>query len=313
MMELTSPSQDSPLAPMGAGRRLSVGMPAYNASKFIRASIESVLTQSFRDFELIISDNASTDDTVAICEHYAALDERVTVVRNARNLGAHPNYRKLAQLARGPYFKWASANDLIAPDYFEHCVNRLDRRPDVVLAFGTTMLFEDDPALGTPYEDGLDLQDDDAYLRFRRCIEGLKLNNVVNGVMRLEALRATSFMPDYLGADNLLLAELALAGKFVAVPATRFYRRMSRESATRLQGSQAVMKHLYADRRKGSFQSWRLAHGYLNAVLFSSLPPAARLRGLAYVTRHAYWRAPDLIADVRDAFRNCMPRGLRPK
>jgi hypothetical protein len=88
---------------------------------------------------------------------------------------------------------------------------------------------------------------------------------------------------------------------------------MSRESATRLQTSQAVMKHLYADRKQRMFQSWRLANGYLKAVLHSGLPLSRRLRGLAYVARLAYWRAPDLAGDVRDAFRNCMPRGLRPK
>jgi glycosyltransferase involved in cell wall biosynthesis len=293
---------------------VSVGMPAYNAEKFIQASIESVLQQTLPDFELIISDNASTDGTAAICERYAALDSRVIVVKNSVNLGAHPNYRRVTQLARAPYFKWASANDLISRDYLERCVEVLDRRPEVVLAFGTTVLFEQDPAQGTPYDDAMNLQDDDAYARFCRCVEGLRLNNVFNGVIRLATLRKTSLLPNYLGADNLLLAELALAGKLVEVPGTHFYRRMSRESATRLQGTQELMKHLYADRRRSSlFQSWRLTRGYLNAVLFGGLPPGKLLRGLGKVSRHAYWRAPYLLQDVRDAFRTWVVPRHPPK
>jgi len=288
----------------GTPPRVSVGMPAYNAAPFVAAAIEAVLAQTFADFELIVCDNASTDDTVAICERYTGLDSRVRLLRNGTNLGAHPNYRKAADAARGTYFKWASANDLIAANFLGECVRTLDAHPDAVLAFGSTVLFEIDPALGTPYADEMNLLDDDALTRFRRCTERLQLNNILNGVLRLDALRAIQPLADYRGADNLLIAKLALLGKFIEVPQTQFYRRMSAASATRLQGAQAVHRHLYAGRSKGGFENWKLARGYLHAVISSRLPPGKRLAAFAYILRQTYWRAPDLAADVRDAFRS---------
>ena len=292
--------------------RVSVGMPAFNAERFIAAAIESVLAQTHTDLELIVSDNASTDRTVAICERYVAADPRVRLLRCDVNRGAHPNYRKVAVAARGHYFKWAAANDLIAPDFLAGCVAVLDSQPDAVLAFGRTLLFEDDPLQGTPYEDRMDICDDDPLQRFRRCVEGLRLNNVLNGVLRRHDLLNTSLMPDYMNADVLVLAELSLAGKFVEVPSTRFYRRMSQESATRLQSKEAVRKHHYPPgASRGLFQAWRLELGYLRAVMRAPLALDKRLAALSYVARQSYWRAGDLAADFRDAARRWRPRNPR--
>ena len=292
-------------------------MPVYNSDPTLAAAIESVLGQTYTGFELIISDNASTDASWEICTRYAARDARIRLLRNAVNLGGNPNYRKVAVSARCEYFKWASSNDLLAPDYLARCIAALDRQPDAVLAFGATLLFEDDPARGIPYDDRMDFQDEDPVVRFRRCLEGMRLNNVVNGVVRLGVLRQTSLMADYMGSDNVLVAELALAGKFVRVPETRFYRRMSRQSATRLQSREEVHRHHYPTARIGGFfQAWQLAGGCVRAVLGARLSLAARLRTAAYVVRQLYWLSPDLGADVGEAFRfyvlpSSAPRPLR--
>jgi glycosyltransferase involved in cell wall biosynthesis len=284
--------------------RVTVGMPVYNSEPHIAAAIESVLAQTFRDFQLIISDNASTDRSAAICAAYAARDSRVRLLRNPVNLGGNPNYRKVAEAACGEYFKWAASNDLIAPDYLERCIALLDARPDVVLAFGSTVLFEDEPEKGSPYDDRMDLQDDDPVVRFRKSFEGMRLNNVLNGVMRLGALRRSACLPDYMGSDNVLIAELALAGKIVQVPLTRFFRRLSRDSATQLQSHAEVRRHHYpTDRAGGFFQSWQFAAGCVRAVLTARLPIGARLHAAAYVARRIYWQLPQLGEDLREAWR----------
>ena len=90
-------------------------MPVYNGARYLASAIESILGQTFTDFELIISDNASTDDTPIICLRYAALDERIRYVRNDRNMGASWNYNRVYALARAPYFKQAAHDDLCAP------------------------------------------------------------------------------------------------------------------------------------------------------------------------------------------------------
>src|SRR6185369_14491682 len=101
--------------------RLTIGLPVYNGAKFIRATIDSILSQTFTDFEVIICDNASTDATSQICAEYAARDPRVRHVRNQTNIGPAPNYQKCVDLARGELFKWQAADDTLAPTMFEKC------------------------------------------------------------------------------------------------------------------------------------------------------------------------------------------------
>ncbi|MBD2214537.1 glycosyltransferase family 2 protein [Nostoc linckia FACHB-104] len=98
-------------------QRLSIGLPVYNGKKFIRESIDCILNQTFQDFELIISDNASTDNTEKICREYAAKDNRIRYYRNAKNIGCARNFHRAFELSTGEYFKWVAYDDLHAPEY----------------------------------------------------------------------------------------------------------------------------------------------------------------------------------------------------
>jgi glycosyltransferase involved in cell wall biosynthesis len=282
--------------------RVSVGMPAYNSERTIQSAIDSILSQTFTDLELIIVDNASTDGTVALCEAVAARDPRVRVVRNPVNLGVNPNYRKVAQLATGEFFKWHSTNDLLDPDYLAACVAVLEARADVVLAFGRTVIFQTDPAAGTAYDDRMNADDDEPLVRFRRTADLLRLNNAINGLIRRETLMRTTVHPDYLSSDNIVLSELALEGKIVLVPTTRFFRRMDKGSATALQSTSTVRLAHYPTRKFAQlFQSWRFVSGYMLAVVRSHLPFAQRMRGLFYCLQLYYWASPRLFADFKEA------------
>lgn len=103
--------------PNGIPPHVSIGMPVYNGGRYVKAALEAVLAQTFRDFELIISDNASTDATEAICREYAARDPRIHYSRNGENLGAARNSNRTVELATGQYFKWAHHDDLCAPEF----------------------------------------------------------------------------------------------------------------------------------------------------------------------------------------------------
>jgi glycosyltransferase involved in cell wall biosynthesis len=277
-------------------------MPAYNSERTIQSAIDCILSQTFTDLELVIVDNASTDGTVALCEGIAARDKRVRVFRNPVNLGVNPNYRKVAELSSGEYFKWHSTNDLLDPDYLAACVAVLDSRPEVVLAFGRTVIFQSDPATGTLYDDRMSAEDDDPLMRFRRTADLLRLNNAINGVIRRKTLMGTSVHPDYLSSDNIVLSELALEGKIALVPATRFFRRMDKSSATALQSTQTVRLVHYPTRKFAQlFQSWRFVSGYMLAVIRSHLPFGKRIRGLLYCMQLYYWASPRLFADVKEA------------
>lgn len=91
--------------------QVSIGMPVYNGAAYIREALDSLLAQTFKDFELIISDNASTDDTQAICEEYARRDPRIRYVRQGENKGVLANFQFVLDQAKGDYFMWAAADD----------------------------------------------------------------------------------------------------------------------------------------------------------------------------------------------------------
>ena len=110
-IETATPTDTTPSPQAADGPKVSIGMPVYNGEAFIREALDSLLAQTFTDFELIISDNASTDGTEAICREYAAKDERIRYLRQAENRGAPANFQCVLDEAVGEYFMWAAADD----------------------------------------------------------------------------------------------------------------------------------------------------------------------------------------------------------
>ena len=105
--------------------RLSIGIPVYNGESFLAQALDSLLAQTFHDFEIVISDNASTDRTPEICHAYVQRDPRVRYVRNPLNLGSVPNFNRVFEPSTAPLFKWAAHDDLHHETYLERCVRLL--------------------------------------------------------------------------------------------------------------------------------------------------------------------------------------------
>ena len=124
------------------GPLVSIGLPVFNGDRFLRESIDSLLAQSFSDFELVISDNASTDDTSAICEEYERADSRIRYVRNKTNIGGFRNHNKVFELSTGKYFAWASHDDIRLPKYIESCVEVLERSRETILCYTKTTIID---------------------------------------------------------------------------------------------------------------------------------------------------------------------------
>lgn len=284
--------------------RVSIGMPVFNGARWLRASLDSLLGQRLEDFELIISDNASTDSSEEICREYAARDARIRYVRNPRNIGASDNYNAVFHLARGEYFKWASCNDLCQPDFVEKCVAALEADPQAVLAYPRTRLMLGDAGPYEDYVDHLDLQYDSPCARFRGVLERIGLNNIMNGVIRRAALARTALIEAYFSSDVNLMAELALHGKFREVPDYLFIRRMDPASATRLKDDAEVRKHYDPDQeRLMVFQYWRVHKEYFRAVWRTSLPRAEKLCLYRYLARRLLWDRGHLAEDVWESLK----------
>jgi len=106
---------------------VSIGMPVYNGARYIREALDSLLGQTFTDFELIISDNASTDSTEAICREYAAKDQRIRYIRQSHNLGASGNFKFVLDQALGEYFMWAAHDDKWSSNYLLEAKKSLEK------------------------------------------------------------------------------------------------------------------------------------------------------------------------------------------
>src|SRR5579871_5511395 len=159
----------------GEAPKVGIGLPVYNDDRFLAQTLDCLLSQSYRDFELIICDNASTDATEEICRSYANKDERIRYHRNSTNIGVSRNFNLSFNLARSEYFKWAAANDLCATDMIERCVEVLDQRPDCVLCFAKTRIIDENGAVCEDYDDHLDLQHDRPSERFRMLLCGIRM------------------------------------------------------------------------------------------------------------------------------------------
>ena len=122
--------------------RVSIGVPVYNGERFIRQSVESLLAQTYGDFELVITDNASKDGTEEVCRELVKKDKRVRYVRNDKNLGGPGNFRRVFALCSGEFHKWSTADDYWDPTVIEKCVAVLDREPDVVLCYPKSNLVD---------------------------------------------------------------------------------------------------------------------------------------------------------------------------
>ena len=287
-------------------------MPVYNGAATVGHAIESLLAQTCGDFELIVSDNASTDGTRDVLDTYVRQDDRVRYTRQSRNIGAPANYSYVAQVARGQYVKWAAASDWCAPTFLERCLEAIDARPDAVLAAPRTRLFAGDVATAHDYARDIQILDERPVDRLRRQISEMELNNAMNGLIRTAALRRTRLIEAYCHSDMVLMGRLALLGKFLLVDERLLYRRMEKQTATSLQSPLERLRHYYPGMNVRSlFQNWKLHAGWLRAVASARMPLGERKEALGLVARRCYWQWPLLVDDLRDAWRYLI-RSRRP-
>lgn len=214
----------------------SVGLPIYNGEEFVEEAIRSILAQTFEDFELILSDNASTDRTREICLDYASMDRRVRYYRNGVNLGATLNYNRTYELSRGRYFKWAAHDDLISPEYLSLCIEALEKDPECVLSFPETTYMDANGIYLSTETGDLSIPEMNPAERLKRFVALEARSNdifwAIFGVTRKEVLARTGLFGKYIANDQVLLTKLILAGPFRQVPRKLYFRRIHPKAST---------------------------------------------------------------------------------
>lgn len=211
--------------------RLIIALAVYNGEKYVAQAIESILTQTFTDFRLLIGDNASTDGTSEICQKYAEQDSRITYHRHAENIGASANHNFLFQPGDAPYFKWAAHDDVLKPEYLEKCIELLDRNPSMAIAHSLSVEIDENGKQLKTYDCELRLNGSLPQTRFRNILWTNYFNEVF-GVMRNKLIQNTNLYGSYVGADRNFTAEMILQGDVGYVEEYLFLRRHHAEAFT---------------------------------------------------------------------------------
>lgn len=297
--------------------RVSIGIPVYNGDNYLEELLESLRVQTLEDFEVIISDNASTDRTADICRAYVVRDPRFRYFRNAKNIGAVRNYRCCFEPARAKYFKWANHDDIYTPTFLERCVDILDHHPEVVLAY--TMV----DAVDFTGRDLLKEHGDYAQIYARGAIESSRDSEgrlvwvskplhvaestsptrrfydclwqgalaieypLFGGVIRADVLRTVTLDEYYYGFDVALVLELALRGRFHQVEERCFINRFHL-GCSRLLPARQIDKFANPEARV-SMRKVRRYIAILRAPLNADLPLSQKIScELIGVSRLAY-------------------------
>jgi glycosyltransferase involved in cell wall biosynthesis len=285
--------------------RLSIGLPVFNGARFLPAAIDSLLDQTFGDFELIISDNASTDETQEVAEEYARRDSRIVYVRHELNRGAPWNFNYVVGRAQAEYFKWHAADDLCAPTLLERSLDLLEQDPSVICCHARTRKIDergnplvrcDDPTDGglpTEWFTGGDIRghrpDGASPSPSRRFADVLLYSGWgvrSFGMMRTSILRQTSLIRPYYGSEKVLMAELVLRGRCHDVPETLFFQRVH-EGASSQQSSAGRQAYLAA--KPATFHTlprWQHLCDYVRVIQKSELGLAEKSRCWCWLARY---------------------------
>ncbi len=266
---------------------ISIGLPVRDGENYLPGTLDSILSQTFDDFELIISDNASTDRTEEICRELAAKDSRIRYYRNPQNIGAAPNYNRTFELARGRYFKWAAHDDLLAPDYLAKCIEALEQAPEAIVCQTAVARIDDAGELITRLEicDSQSVADRPS----KRLAEKLKSYYHYDffGVIRRDALIGTPLHGPYHHSDIALVGILALRGPTITVPEYAFYDRKHTARYSRSVNPREHAKwHTGSNAKPVFLPAWRVFRDVLGHVRSDVEDPAERLRCYMILLRY---------------------------
>lgn len=298
-------------------RKVTIGLPVYNGERYLEQAVDSILAQTFTDFELILTDNASTDATEAICRHYEEMDSRVRYIRHRQNMGVAGNFNAAFAASNSKYFRWAAYDDLLAPTYLERCVHLLDQDETLIGAHSLIKIIDESGKELEVLEEPRAVQSKDVFERYRASFLGWE--RMIWSVMRSNFIRRARPMGAFPTGEWFLLAELALLGRFGVVPEPLFEQRTHLDCYSVAANSWSPAEHYEwwgcGASRSAVFQEPRYLSIQAAVIARAPLPWGRKLRCWrflggrmgAYLSKRILSRPPRVMRQIRQ----CLPRGVQ--
>lgn len=264
---------------------VSIGLPVFNGERFLGRALDTLLGQDFRDLEVVVSDNASTDGTVELLRKYADADPRLRFEVQPTNRGASWNFNRVLAMAHpgARYFTWAAADDERTPDYLTRTIPILDGDPSVSLAHtGSADIDQDSYVLKTWAQPVDTWASFDVAERVAGLVTMRHECFTAFGLIRMEIAKQTRGLGTFADSDNVLITEIALRGRFVHDDAVCFFRRQHSYRSMVAFTDQRDRVAWFDPSRAGqlSFPYWRTARELVGAVQRAPLSADERRRCL---------------------------------
>jgi len=244
---------------------VSIGMPLYNEERYLRQALDSLISQDYTNFELIISDNASVDGTSDICQEYVAKDQRVHYYRNETNIGSAVNFKRVFELANGDYFVWAAGHDLWHPTFLSRCLEILSQDESILLCYPQAFWIDTDGQQLGLIPGSIETRGLDRLSRFQVVLWGMGYCYPVYGVIKSQVLKQVNLGVKVIAADNLLLAELSLLGSFANIDEPLLYMRKMDDYGSWHKYVEKIFTKSLSD-FSGSSLYWQMIGEYLKVV-----------------------------------------------
>jgi glycosyltransferase involved in cell wall biosynthesis len=285
--------------------RVTIGLPVYQGERFLEETLDAIASQTIRDYELVICDNASTDRTREISEARAARDPRIRYVRNPANIGGDRNWNRCFELARGEYFIGVGYDDLLHPEYLERTVAKLEEDPAAVFCHTRAHRIDEAGRVTSDYAPQTFSTSPRPSERFYDAIRPVTGVVLCLGLIRSSALRKTPLLRPHPFSDSFLQAEMALRGRFLEVPEFLFSRRFhERLTSIYDRGAWCTPE----DRTRILLPHWRRLGEYARVVARVPMPAGERARCFRMIGRYAREArvGRQLFRDVKMAARNAV-------
>jgi glycosyltransferase involved in cell wall biosynthesis len=297
---MDSSAPDTPL--------VTVGVPVYNGERFIEQTLAALQAQRLGDIEVIVADNASTDGSREIAERFAREDPRFSVLPSDVNRGSTWNYNRLLAAARGEFFAWNAADDVVLPDHVATCVALLREHPEAVMAFSRASHIDESGAVVRGFDDaGLDFLQPSPAARLDLFFRHQAFHAAFGGLYRTQVLRDAGGFEAFFGQDLALGTRMALRAPWVQSQDATYQLRWHENQMSKLQGGDPVRQTRIftpTHRRPVAFPQWFLNYRLCAEVMNAPLSATERVKALRAVL--VGWTIPNWRALPYDVKRNAI-------